>query len=132
MAFTRIGDIAARLIADPAKLAAAAQDTQRIRGDEPVTQGVGPSSSRMLSTVEGQASNGIGKGAEAETPAQLCPAGGVTGALGVVRVKQVRRTTLDTPLTMSRERYVATHAPRGRSPRPAAYLSLVVDNGVPH
>jgi hypothetical protein len=52
VSFTRIGDIAARLIADPARLVAAAQDTQRNGGDEPVAQGMCPSPSPMRRAVE--------------------------------------------------------------------------------
>jgi hypothetical protein len=68
MAFTRIGDIAARLIADPAKLAAAAQDTQRNEGGrEPVAKGVSPSSLPVAqASGRTDASNGIGK--KAGTP----------------------------------------------------------------
>jgi hypothetical protein len=131
MAFRAIGDLAVTVLAK-AKLQAAAHEAPRKGGSEPSTRGRERPDPLPRLNADGSASNVnvvARKEASAETPAQLCPAGGVTGALGVVRVKQVRRTTLDTPLTMSRERYVATHAPRGRRPNgPAAYLSLVVDN----
>jgi hypothetical protein len=69
VSFTRIGDIAARLIADPAKLAAAAQDTQRNGGDEPVAQGMCPSPSPMRRAVEETAAQFMNKKGEARSPA---------------------------------------------------------------
>jgi hypothetical protein len=123
MAFRAIGDLAVTVLAN-AKLQAAAHEAPRKGGSEPSTRGREredrPDPLPRLN-AEGSASNVNGKRAGAETPA--------SASREEVRVETVRRPVLDTPLTMSRERYVATHAPRGRRPNgPAAYLSLVVDN----
>jgi hypothetical protein len=127
MAFRAIGDLAVTVLAN-AKLQAAAHEAPRKGGSEPSTRGRERPDPLPRLNADGSASNVnvvARKEASAETPA--------SASREEVRVKLERKPTLDTPLTMSRERYVATHAPRGRRPNgPAAYLSLVVDNCAPH
>ncbi len=92
MTFTRIGVIAARLIADPAKLQAAANEAPRKAGDEPDSREVEASDSSPIAQAGGTASNG-----EKSRPEPVVRANGATTSRGLKLVSDRGMRSVNRP-----------------------------------
>lgn len=134
MAFRSVGDLAVEVLVKAKTAAHADKLRMNLGGDEPVSQGGGPSPSPIAAAGTGGARTELRKGAEAETPAQLCPEREIafrdfTGS----RVKQSgelhgsNEHRMVPVLPMSRNMRVTS--PNGL-PRPVARIFLVTIDGV--